>query len=251
MDSLKEGWPDSEYAAYTQTYYGYPAAYWGFINSNKNNILRHIDNGVDWWFWDMPFWGRWSRHTDREHYWHVAKNNIYPTLVHDCPSDRFDASGLKPKPYKSGEYILICPSSDTMTRWVTGEGDKDWVEDTVTEIKKYTDRPIKIRYKPRANGISGPDAEILTGMGSVHELFEDAHCVVTTVSLVAFEAQLAGVPTFCNPKSFAVEVSETNLSKIETPKQADRQPWFNWLGYNQFTEKEIRSGFAYETLKNQ
>ena len=117
MDSLKEGWPDSEYAAYTQTYYGYPAAYWGFINSNKNNILRHIDNGVDWWFWDMPFWGRWSRHTDREHYWHVAKNNIYPTLVHDCPSDRFDASGLKPKPYKSGEYIKLFITSN-IENWI-------------------------------------------------------------------------------------------------------------------------------------
>ena len=99
--------------------------------------------------------------------------------------------------------------------------------------------------------MSGPDAELLTGMGSVQELLADAHCVVTTVSLVAFEAQLAGVPTFCDPKSFAAEVSETDLSKIETPKHADREPWFNWLGYNQFTEKEIRSGFAYETLVDQ
>ena len=252
MDSLSEGWPGSvDAATVTPKSKYWPSAFWGFINNNSAIIQQHINYKIDWWFWDMPFWGRWSRHSDTEHYWHAALNNVYPTVVTERPADRFQASGLKPKPYKSGKYIVVCPSSDTMTRWITGLGEKEWVSETVFQIRKYTERPIRIRHKPRVKGMSGPDAELLTGVGSVQELLSDAHCVVTTVSLVAFEAQLAGVPTFCDPKSFAAEVSETDLSKIETPKQADRQPWFNWLGYNQFTEKEIRSGFAYETLKDQ
>jgi hypothetical protein len=245
MDSLKEGWPNSEYAAYTQTYYGQPAAYWGFINSNKNNILRHIDNGVDWWFWDMPFWGRWSRHSDEEHYWHAAKNNIYPTQVKDFPNDRFNKAI---KPYRSGSFILVCPSSDTVTRWLTGKSMHEWVTETVLEIKNHSDRPIHVRYKPRVNGMSGPDAEVLTGIGTVKMALEDCHCVVTTASLVAVTAQLEGVPTFCDPHSFATDVSETELNRIETPLYADRERWFNWLSYNQFTEREIRSGFAYDVL---
>jgi len=245
MDSLKEGWPNNFANRHNGIYYGEPAAYWGFINNNWHLILKHIDNGVDWWFWDMPFWGRWSRNSDEEHYWHAAKNNVYPTVVKPYPNDRFNKSY---KPYRKGEYILVCPSSDTMTRWITGKTEDEWIQETVDEIKQHTDRPIKIRRKPRVKGMSGPDAEVLTGVGPIEMDLENAHCVVTTVSLVAFTAQLEGVPTFCDPKSFAVEVSETDFSKIETPKHADREPWFAWLGYNQFTEREIRSGFAYEIL---
>ena len=238
MDSLEEGWPGLEHH------------FWGFINNNQSQMKQLTEQGIDWYFWDMPFWGRWSRYSDREHYWHAAKNKIYPNILKKYPGDRFKKWNCSIKDTSPGKHILVCPSSDTMTRWITGKGMHDWVHDIVLEIKEYTDRPIHIRYKPRVKGISGPDAEVLTGSNSIQQELEDCWCVVTTVSLVAVEAQLAGVPTFCSEQSFAAPVSETDISKIESPVYKDRQPWLNWLAYNQFTEHEIRSGLAYEILND-
>jgi len=250
MNSLLAGWPDSQPVS-KRAYTGEPAAFWGFIQNNWPIIEQHEKNNTEWWFWDMPFWGRWSKNSSQEHYWHAAKNNIYPTVVKPVPADRFSKWQCNVIEYKrSGKHILICPSSDTMTQWITGKTRDEWTSDTILELKKYTDRPIHVRYKPRVRGISGPDAEPLTGHYSVQQELEDCWCVITTVSLVAVEAQLQGVPTFCDPRSFAASVSQTDLSRIENPIYADRHPWLYWLAYNQFTEAEIKSGLAYDTLTN-
>lgn len=249
MNSLLEGWP----GAFTGngTYFGQPAAFWGLAGGQMHLIFRHIDNAIPWWFWDMPFWGRWSRHSDEEHYWHAAYNNIYPTLIRDYPNDRWLASGKQLQPYrKTGRHILVAPSSETMTQFLYGISMHEWVTKTINEIQTYTDRPIHVRYKPRVRGMSGPDAEIMTGIGGVDQELEDCWCVITSVSLVAMDAQLQGIPTFCDSRSFAAGVSTDDLSTIENPRLADREPWVNWLGYNQFTENEISSGFAYEILSD-
>ena len=198
----------------------------------------------------MPFWGRWSRHSDTEHYWHAALNNVYPTVVTERPADRFKASGLKPKPYKSGKYIVVCPSSDTMTRWCTGLSAESWVTKTVNELQKHTDREIRVRHKPRAKGTSGPDAAKLSGLEDFKQAMDGAWAVVTSVSMCAVEAQLAGVPTFCCKNSGALPVSLTKLSKIEQPLRIDREEWLYHLAYSQFTHKEIENGYAYEIIND-
>jgi hypothetical protein len=35
-------------------------------------------------------------------------------------------------------------------------GQTGWLTDTITKIKKLTDRPIVVREKPRGRGTSGP-----------------------------------------------------------------------------------------------
>ena len=245
MDSLLKGWPGAVRGD-RQDIQNAPSAVWGIIENNSY-VMKNVD---EYWFWDMPFWGRWTRTSTHEHYWHAAKNNFYPTDIRNYPSDRFDAWNVKLTPYTDGKHILICPSSDTMTLQVTGQTSDQWLAYTITKLKKHTDRPVVVRHKPRINGMSGPDAESLSGSTSVQADLMDAYCVVTTVSLVALEAQLAGIPTFCHPRSFAAGVSETDLSKIEYPKLADREAWLNWLAYNQFTEQEIATGFAYNILQD-
>jgi hypothetical protein len=245
MDSLRKGWPGAK-PGNRQDVQNTPSAIWGIIENNSY-VMKSVD---EYWFWDMPFWGRWTRSGTHEHYWHVAKNNFDPTDIRHFPSDRFDKWNVKLDPYSNGKHILICPSSDTMTLAVVNQTADQWLAYTITELKKHTDRPIKVRYKPRSTGVSGPDAEKLDGSTSVQQDLIDAYCVVTTVSLVSLEAQLAGIPTFCHPRSFAVGVSEIDLSKIENPKIADRHRWLNWLAYNQFTEQEIASGVAYDILQD-
>jgi len=244
MRSLLKGWTGS-HPIYTRDEIDLaPSHFWGFIQDNQQRIQALKAAGVDWYFWDMPYWGRWYEHMDKGYYWRVSKNSIHYKKTRDYPEDRFAQWGVQPKSYTSGSKVLVCPSSETMTRYITGMDVKMWVQMITLGLRKYTDRPIEVRHKPRARGTSGPAAAIIP----FAEQAQDAHCVVTCISLSALEAQLMGIPTICHPGSFAADISSTSLEEIENPRRVDRQQWFNNLAYSQFTHDEIESGLAQEIL---
>jgi|TARA_B110000459_G_scaffold147067_1_gene160270 hypothetical protein len=235
MDSIKQGWPRGSH-------------YWGFIQNNWKQIEEHRQDKVDWWFWDMPYHGRWLPDADNW-YWRVSKNSVHCASVEEHPNDRFNSWNLEIQPWKkNGREILVCPSSDTMTRWCTGLGEKEWVQKTVEKIKRHTDRPVRVRYKPRANKMSGPMAEELAGVPAFTEDIKDVYAVVTAASMCAVDAIAYGIPIFCEADSFATHVGEQDISKIETPAYAERQLWFNHLAYQQYTQEEIASGLAYSII---
>lgn len=249
MRSLLKGWPgqlnriqdrnkidDTELVSH----------FWGFIENNEQIITELTSKNIDWYFWDMPYYGRWINNDEEGWYWRVSRNSLHYTGTHDYPSDRFDAWGIDPKPYTTGSKIIICPSSETMTRWTTGMDVKTWVDTTSKYIAKHTDMPIEVRYKPRANGTSGPRVASVP----IEDQLQDAHCVVTSISLSAMEAQLAGVPTICHTDSFANSISSSslNINNLVYPSDSERQQWFNNLAYSQFTQNEISSGTAYEII---
>jgi hypothetical protein len=234
MDSLSQGWPTGSH-------------FWGFIQDNYHLIRNHENNKTDWWFWDMPYWGRYL--SVDNHYWRTSKNCVHETQITQRPSDRFKKWGINIEPWKhTGEEILVCPSSNTMTDWYTQQTEDTWTETTVNTIKKHTDRPVRVRRKPRTGKTSGPAAEAELGVPSFINDIQDAHAVVTSVSLCAVEAIANGVPVFCHPLSFASPVAETDISKINEPIYPDRESWFNHLAYQQYTEAEIASGLAYSII---
>ena len=218
--------------------------FWGFINDNESQIKDLTTQGKDWYFWDMPYYGRWYKDTTEDYYWRASRNSIHYKHTIDYPSDRFKHWNVTPREYSSGSKILICPSSETMTRYTTGMDVKMWVSMITMALQKYTDRYIEVRYKPRANGTSGPAAATIP----FEEQARDTHCVVTCISLAAIDAQILGIPTICHPSSFAADISSTKLEEIENPRRVDRQQWFNNLAYSQFTHNEIENGFAQEIL---
>lgn len=232
MDSLAQGWQGPEHH------------FWGFIGDNQQQMAQLRAEGKDWYFWDMPYYGRWYENTDKDFYWRASLNRIHYTKTVDYPADRFKTWGVEPSSRTRGSKILICPSSETMTRYVTGAGVEMWLTMTLGALSRLTDRPIEVRRKPRARGTSGPAAADVPFAVQA----QDTHCVVTLVSLCAVEAQLLGIPTVCHPSSFAADISSTSLEEIENPLQTDTQQWFNNLAYSQFTQLEIASGFAQEIL---
>ena len=48
----------------------------------------------------------------------------------------------------SGDYILLCPSSPTVTYHINGLSQEEWIKQVGEELTKHTDRPIKVRNKP-------------------------------------------------------------------------------------------------------
>ena len=85
MNSLAQGWPNcspADRSLYTQQ----PGHFWGFIENNWIIIKQHKENNIDWWFWDMPYWGRWNGlkealAPDQKFYWRVSKNCIHETKI--------------------------------------------------------------------------------------------------------------------------------------------------------------------------
>ena len=237
MDSLEKGWRGTE------------DHFWGFIGNNETNINKCKSSNTPWFFWDMPYYGRWNGLKEaldptQDFYWRVSKNSIHYKHTKDYPSDRFERWNVTPKEYGEGTKILICPSSETMTRYVTGMNVQEWLDVIIAEIKHYTDRPYEVRHKPRANGTSGPSVALIP----FAEQAKDTHCVVTCISLCALEAQLLGIPTICHEESFASDISSWHIESINNPKRVDRMQWFYNLAYSQFTHKEIESGLAEEIV---
>ena len=244
MRSLLKGWKDSTPIYDRSTAESSPGHFWGFIQNNEQKIAELEQAGVDWWFWDMPYWGRWQEHMDKGYYWRASRNSIHYKHTIDYPSDRFEQWNVTPREYGTGSKILICPSSETMTRYTTGMDVKMWVQMITMGLQKYTDRYIEVRYKPRNAKTSGPAAALIP----FEEQAQNTHCVVTCISLAAIDAQMLGIPTICHPSSFAADISSTRLDEIENPQRVDRQQWFNNLAYSQFTHDEIETGLAQEIL---
>jgi len=148
----------------------------------------------------------------------------------------FSSSKDKRTPRKT---ILTGKESDRIFVDIEANYDNDefWEKDIVTELKKHTDREIRVRYKDSPN--------------TFEQDLENAWAVVSSQSTGAIDAILKGIPSFCESTSATLPMSLTDLSKIETPFYPDnRQEWVDSLIANQYTLKEIRTGVAWRRLQN-
>ena len=117
------------------------------------------------------------------------------------------------------------------------------INDTITEIKKHTDRPIIVRDKaPR------PQRVIKT----IFDALINCHALVTYQSVAAIESVLFGVPAFTLAPTAADPVCDKNISLIDTPTVQDKDKIYKWachLAYGQFHNDEFSNGTAYRILK--
>ena len=218
--------------------------FWGFVNNNMALIKTLEERKQTYWFTDTPYFGRFDNNNLKpdNHYWRICKNKIHVPFIKDCKSDRFEKFGMKVKaPNFKGKYILVCPSSPNINEYL---GKPNWTQETVEQIKRYTDRPIKVREKPRGRGTSGPSEAIVP----LSEDLKDAWVCVTSCSISAVEAQCMGIPTICDEKSFALPVSANHLNDIENPFFVGAEEWLYSLAYQQFTPEEFNNGTAIEIL---
>ena len=89
MDSLAKGWLGNEHH------------FWGFINNNEAKTKQLTKHRIDWFFWDMPYYGRWHKGITEDFYWRASKNHIHYRYTKDYPSDRFKQWNITPKEYRA------------------------------------------------------------------------------------------------------------------------------------------------------
>lgn len=234
--ALEKGWPGAGINSHEFDRY----VLWGLIG---NNVL--YTNG-DYIFCDMPYNGRYDPNKEDwdNTYWRWCYQGLHDNRKLDVPSDRFEKWNINIKSWKmDGDYILICPSSETMTFFMHNCNVQEWIQKTTDEIKQHTDRPIKIRLKPRKGGTSGPSVADTP----IESDLDNAHCVVVSGSITAIDALANGVPVFStSDTSPSAWCTNRDLSNINNPQYYDREHLFYNLAYKQYSIQEMREGICYE-----
>ena len=212
--------------------------------AKKKTIHACIEQGRDYYYIDTGYFGN-NKH---KNFHRITKNAMQYTgkLDPDCPVDRFEQTGESLKKFRPGKNILICPPSQkAMSYW--GLKLEDWLQITVDDIKKYTDRPIVIREKqPRHVRINTDTIQMA--------LEQDVHCMVTFNSIAAVEALMNGKPVFTTGPvgtNAAEPLSNKDLKLIDNPFIPTIEEVHNLccnLAYQQFTVKEMREGTAWRML---
>ena len=223
-----------------KTINGQPGVFWGLVRDNFNLIKEYQSKNISFYFTDMPYWNRYMGNRENCS-WRIIPNSLHCNWMTNFPNDRFKKLNINIKDYrKTGNHILVCPSSSTIERFYD---ENNWLSNTINKLKQYTDRPIKIRQKPRANGTSGPAVATV----SFDDDVKNAWAVVSLVSIAGVEAACLGIPVFCHASSPCAVLGNIDLSNIEYPNLSDRTNSLNTLSYYQYTELELKHG-AHNTI---
>ena len=221
------------------------------ILRGTNLVYEHcVKNKIDFYYMDRPYWGI-SR--QQPYFLRVVKNDHVKNFIDERPDDRFKASfPFEIKPYhKNGKKILVCPPTNSIATFFKCE---NWLENTLAQLKKYTDREILVREKPyNPEAQRGTDGKIHTGENSTKAPKEsidwnDVHAVVTNNSSITIKALANGVPVFADSNNCAFPIAGKSLARIEQPVYEDPRPLFYSLAYGQFTGKEMADGTALRIL---
>lgn len=215
----------------------------------KKIIHKCWDNNRPFYFMDTGYFGNEVKNSNPHgwKYWHrVVKDDLQHTEIRKVPDDRFRSLKRNFNPWKkNGKKILIAAPDEKPCKFY-GIELHQWIDQTVKEIKKHTDRPIEIRErkKNRYNRVAVDTLE--------QALNNDVFALVTFNSNAAVESVFHGIPVFTlAPSNAAQPVGKTDLSEIEKPYYAsddERYAWGCSLAYGQVHTSELRSGKALDII---
>jgi hypothetical protein len=203
--------------------------------------------------------------TNSQHYLRYSFDGVFPTTGNYF-TDTVDPKrwkkissnlGIYLKDWrKDGKHILICTQRNG--GWSMGGVDVvTWVRNTISELRKHTDRPIVVRGHPgdkRSKVYLSNKGWKISNNENILQDFTKAHAVITYNSSPGVAAAIEGIPVFVtdpNPKvSQAYDVANTNLSLIETPNLPERQEWIEKLCMSHWNFSELSNGEAWEHIRN-
>lgn len=206
----------------------------------------------------------------KEHVWHrYSLNSVYPNSgvyffdkLDDTKWNEYSSwHNATVKPWRTtGNHILIfCQRPKGWN--MMGQDQDAWVNETISEIRKYSQRPIMIRMHP-GDGKKALQIEKLKARYgsaieiSAHESITDAlvncWCVVGYNSTPSVVSAIEGVPAFlADPdRSWAKDIANIDLSLIETPSTPDRTEWLNKIANIHWSNDEVRAGKLWTAIKN-
>ena len=124
-----------------------------------------------------------------------------------------------------------------------------WLHNTLSTLKKSTDRPITVRPHPRCrlafdNLPQGVTVEIPNRLPNTYDSYDmhyDCHALVNYNSGPGIQAAIAGVRPVVDPTSLAHPVS-VGMVDIEQTYTKDRDLWLAQICHTEYTIDELRRG---------
>jgi len=159
----------------------------------KYKIMQKcLADGKDFYYVDSGYVGNNISKLNRmgnKLYHRIVRNDLQHKTIVPRPADRWQALGIQLQPRKFGRKIIVAAPDEKPCRYY-GIDQQQWVEQTVAEIKKYTDRPVEVRQR-------APKRIDRVATAPLHQvLASDVHALVTFNSVAGVESIFAGVPAF-------------------------------------------------------
>lgn len=214
-----------------------------WAGSHKETLYHHcLKNNRKFYNLDTGYFGN----VKRKEYIRVTINNFqncYPIIPRS--SDRWANLNIKFSTVSRGNSIVVVPPDPKKLKSLNLGSEEEWVNAVVADIKKYTDRPIRVRYRPTSRN----DRVIADTFYDY--IADNTWCVVGHSSNALVEAAMSGIPVISLGSSAVKSLYDYRLEDIERVEVADqnlKQSWLNHLSYCQFTQEELRSGVAWKLL---
>ena len=145
-----------------------------------------------------------------------------------------------------GKYILVTPPSDVVIRANDNITSEQWTTNIVNEIKKHTDREIKIRVKP------SEDVRFASGFKqTLNDVLDNTYCLVTHSSSLAIDATIKGIPVHTPSNMFNWGIDLNTLETDDINNEKDRKEFLDFIESHNFEVKEIENGKAWKELRNE
>ena len=218
------------------------AFFYGWTAHSAPLIARCRTEGRTWFYADNAYY--FGRHR----YFRVTRNAFMHDGSGEAGPARFQGFGIRVRPWRrGGRHILITTQSELHFALRCGTTLEQWTEAVTTEIRKHSDRPIRVAHKPPVErGLGNPAAH-----PAFEALLEDAWAVVAHSSSTLVKALIEGVPVFSLAPSMASRMGLSDLSRIETPFYPEgREPWLWNLAANQWTREEMADGTCWRMLRD-
>lgn len=185
---------------------------------------------------------------------HINRMGIFGNLNNlDASRPRKLNVELFPEKKTRKSHILICTQLPESLQWQGLPAMNQWLDHTIKQIRKYSNRKIVIRSHPRSNLIfSHPDASVQKPkkLNNTYDDFDidfDCHCLINHNSGPAIQAAIHGTPIICDSSSLAYPLSG-KIEDIEKIILPDRDQWFLELCHTEWTVDEIKLGIPISRL---
>jgi hypothetical protein len=203
---------------------------------NKKNYLRFSLDGI------FPTTGNYFTDTVDPKKWQKIKRDLNIDL----------------QPTRtSGEHILICLQRNG--GWsMNGLNVMQWCNNTISMLRKFTDRPIVVRAHPGDKSakdylkIDMPNVSISKNPSIIDDL-KNAWATITFNSSPGVVSAIQGIPVFVTDptpeRSQAFPVANVDISTIENPVMPDRVQWIERIAMSHYNFTDLVTGNAWGVIK--
>lgn len=204
-----------------------------------------------------------------EHQWHrYSLNSVYPNdgvyffdKLDELKWLTFSQwHGVTLKPWRTdGNHILIL--CQRPKGWNMMGNDQDqWLDKTISKIRKYSQRPIVVRMHPGDGTRFKQIEKIQKRYGKLISISEKENirdelvncwCAVGFNSTPNVVSAIEGVPVYLEDPthSWAADIAFTDLSMIENPPLPDRMKWSKKIANIHWSNDEVIQGKLWRAIK--